>query len=84
MVEGRHGGPVMCPAMQRIMRRQHVVFRDSKLQTDGLSALDDVIAMMWDDHGATDRSMVFSTFLVETFELGPFGAALERGCLDTA
>jgi succinate dehydrogenase / fumarate reductase flavoprotein subunit len=70
--------------MQRTMQRNCAVFRNGKLLADGLSALDDVIAMMWDDHGATDRSMVFSTFLVETFELGPFGAALERGCLDTA
>jgi succinate dehydrogenase/fumarate reductase flavoprotein subunit len=39
----------MCPAMQRAMQRNCAVFRNGKLLADGLSALDDVIAMVWDD-----------------------------------
>jgi hypothetical protein len=69
--------------MQRTMQRHCIVFRNGKLLADGLSALDDVIAMVWDDPGAADRSMIFNTDLVETRELGAFADAFERGCLDT-
>jgi succinate dehydrogenase / fumarate reductase, flavoprotein subunit len=56
-------------AMQRTMQRHCAVFRNGPLLDEGLSTLDGVIAMMHDDLGVTDRSMIFNTDLAEALEL---------------
>jgi succinate dehydrogenase / fumarate reductase, flavoprotein subunit len=56
-------------AMQRTMQRHCAVFRDGPLLADGAAMLDGIIAMMRDDLGVADRSMVFNTDLAETLEL---------------
>jgi succinate dehydrogenase / fumarate reductase flavoprotein subunit len=56
-------------AMQRTMQRHCAVFRDGPLLEEGSSSLDAAIAMMRDDLGVADRSMVFNTELAETLEL---------------
>ncbi len=56
-------------AMQRTMQRHCAVFRDGPLLEEGLSTLNGVIAMMRDDLGVPDRSMIFNTDLAETLEL---------------
>ena len=61
-------GPVRL-AMQRTMQRHCAVFRDGPLLDEGLGALNDVIALMRDELGISDRSMVFNTDLAETLEL---------------
>ncbi len=61
-------GPVRL-AMQRTMQRHRAVFRDGPLLDEGLGALNDVIALMRDELGISDRSMVFNTDLAETLEL---------------
>jgi succinate dehydrogenase / fumarate reductase flavoprotein subunit len=55
--------------MQRTMQRHCAVFRNGKLPADGLSALDNAIAMMRDHLGVTDRSLIFNTDLVAALEL---------------
>jgi succinate dehydrogenase / fumarate reductase flavoprotein subunit len=55
--------------MQRTMQRHCAVFRDGPLLDEGLGALNDVIALMRDELGISDRSMVFNTDLAETLEL---------------
>ncbi|HTC09532.1 MAG TPA: succinate dehydrogenase flavoprotein subunit [Acetobacteraceae bacterium] len=61
-------GPVRL-TMQRTMQRHCAVFRDGPLLDEGLGALNDVIALMRDELGISDRSMVFNTDLAETLEL---------------
>jgi succinate dehydrogenase / fumarate reductase, flavoprotein subunit len=56
-------------AMQRTMQRHCAVFRDGPLLAEGAAMLDGIIAMMRDDLGIADRSMVFNTDLAETLEL---------------
>jgi len=56
-------------AMQRTMQRHCAVFRDGPLLQEGSSTLDDVIAMMRDDLGVIDRSMIFNADLAEALEL---------------
>ena len=56
-------------AMQRTMQRHCAVFRDGPLLEEGSSSPDTAIAMMRDDLGVTDRSMIFNTELAETLEL---------------
>lgn len=51
------------------MQRHCAVFRDGPLLEEGLSKLNKVIAMIRDDLGVNDRSMIFNTDLVETLEL---------------
>jgi succinate dehydrogenase / fumarate reductase flavoprotein subunit len=56
-------------SMQRTMQRHCAVFRDGPLLQEGLNSLDGAVAMMRDDLGVTDRSMIFNTELAETLEL---------------
>ena len=67
--KGRTGAGAIRLAMQRTMQRHCAVFRDGPLLQEGLSQLEDVIAMMRVDLGVTDRSMIFNTDLAETLEL---------------
>jgi succinate dehydrogenase / fumarate reductase flavoprotein subunit len=55
--------------MQRAMQRHCAVFRHGPLLGEGVGALDGAVAMMRDDLGVTDRSMIFNTDLAETLEL---------------
>ena len=55
--------------MQRMMQRHCAVFRTGSLLEEGASKLGDVIAMMRNDLGVADRSMIFNTDLIEALEL---------------
>ncbi|WP_213742729.1 succinate dehydrogenase flavoprotein subunit [Bradyrhizobium sp. dw_411] len=66
---GKTGAGAIRLAMQRTMQRHCAVFRDGPLLDEGRSKLDNVIAMMRDDVGVTDRSMIFNSDLAETLEL---------------
>jgi succinate dehydrogenase / fumarate reductase flavoprotein subunit len=55
--------------MQRAMQRHCAVFRAGDLLDEGLSTIQAVSAVMRDDLGISDRSMIFNTDLVETIEL---------------
>ena len=67
--KGGTGTETIRLAMQRTMQRHCAVFRDGPLLEEGLSKLNEVIAMMRDDLGMDDRSMIFNTDLVEALEL---------------
>ncbi len=67
--KGGTGAETIRLTMQRTMQRHCAIFRDGPLLEEGLSTLNGVIAMMRDDLGVTDRSMVFNTDLAETLEL---------------
>jgi succinate dehydrogenase / fumarate reductase, flavoprotein subunit len=67
--KGRTGSGTIRLTMQRTMQRHCAVFRDGPLLEEGLHSLDDAVAMMRDDLGVTDRSMIFNTELAETLEL---------------
>jgi succinate dehydrogenase / fumarate reductase, flavoprotein subunit len=55
--------------MQRTMQRHCAVFRTGSLLEEGADELGDVIAIMRDDLGVADRSMMFNTDLTEALEL---------------
>ncbi|SHN84433.1 succinate dehydrogenase flavoprotein subunit [Bradyrhizobium erythrophlei] len=67
--EGKTGAGAIRLAMQRTMQQHCAVFRDGPLLDEGRRKLDSVIAMMRDDLGVADRSMIFSSDLAETLEL---------------
>jgi succinate dehydrogenase / fumarate reductase flavoprotein subunit len=67
--KGSAGAGTIRLTMQRTMQRHCAVFRDGPLLDEGVGALDSAIAMMRDDLGVTDRSLVFNTDLAETLEL---------------
>jgi succinate dehydrogenase / fumarate reductase flavoprotein subunit len=67
--KGAAGAGTIRLAMQRTMQRHCAVFRDGPSLDEGLDTLDGVVAMMRDDLGVTDRSMIFNTDLAETLEL---------------
>jgi succinate dehydrogenase / fumarate reductase, flavoprotein subunit len=67
--KGNTGAGTIRLAMQQTMQRHCAVFRDGPLLDEGLSALDRTIAMMRDDLGVRDRSMIFNTDLAEALEL---------------
>ena len=69
MVKGHSGLGTIRLTMQRTMQRHCAVFRDGPLLDEGVGALDGAIAMMRDDLGISDRSMIFNTGLAETLEL---------------
>ena len=69
LAKGSSGTGTIRQAMQRTMQRHCAVFRDGPLLEEGAGTLDDAIAMMRDDLGVTDRSMIFNTELAETLEL---------------
>jgi succinate dehydrogenase / fumarate reductase flavoprotein subunit len=66
---GSAGAGTIRQAMQRTMQRHCAVFRDGPLLDKGVSTLDRALAMMRDDLGVADHSMIFNTDLVETLEL---------------
>ena len=66
---GTTGAGTVRLEMQRTMQRHCAVFRDGPLLAEGATMLDGVIAMVRDDLGVADRSMIFNTDLVETLEL---------------
>jgi succinate dehydrogenase / fumarate reductase, flavoprotein subunit len=67
--KGEAGVGTIRLAMQRTMQRHCAVFRDGPLLDEGRTKLDDVIAMMRDDFGVADRSMIFNSDLAEALEL---------------
>jgi succinate dehydrogenase / fumarate reductase flavoprotein subunit len=67
--KGASGAGVIRLAMQRTMQRHCAVFRAGSLLEEGASKLGDVIAMMRNDLGVADRSMIFNTDLIEALEL---------------
>jgi succinate dehydrogenase / fumarate reductase flavoprotein subunit len=67
--KGKTGAGAIRLAMQRTMQRHCAVFRDGPLLDEGRSKLDGVIAMMRDDLGVSDHSMIFNSDLAETLEL---------------
>ena len=67
--KGKTGAGTVRLEMQRTMQRHCAVFRDGPLLDEGATLLDGVIAMVRDDLGVADRSMIFNTDLVETLEL---------------
>ena len=67
--KGKIGAGAIRLAMQRTMQRHCAVFRDGPLLDEGQTKLDGVIAMMRDDLGVTDRSMIFNSDIAETLEL---------------
>ncbi|MDE5452935.1 hypothetical protein GWE18_08690 [Bradyrhizobium sp. CSA112] len=67
--KGKSGAGAIRLAMQRTMQRHCAVFRTGSLLEEGADTLADVIAMMRDDLGVADRSMMLSTDLIEALEL---------------
>jgi succinate dehydrogenase / fumarate reductase flavoprotein subunit len=66
---GKTGTGTIRLEMRRIMQRHCAVFRDGPLLQDGLSKLNEIIAMLRADLGIADRSMIFNTDLAEALEL---------------
>jgi succinate dehydrogenase / fumarate reductase flavoprotein subunit len=54
--------------MQKTMQKHAAVFRDNKLLSEGVEAMDKVNAKLT-DIGVTDRSLIWNTDLIETLEL---------------
>ena len=54
--------------MQKTMQMHAAVFRDNKLLSEGVAAMDKVNAKLA-DVGVTDRSLIWNTDLIETLEL---------------
>ncbi|MEJ6595547.1 MAG: succinate dehydrogenase/fumarate reductase flavoprotein subunit, partial [Parasphingorhabdus sp.] len=54
--------------MQKTMQKHAAVFRDNKLLSEGVAAMDKVNAKLA-DVGVTDRSLIWNTDLIETLEL---------------
>jgi succinate dehydrogenase / fumarate reductase flavoprotein subunit len=67
--KGKSGAGTIRLAMQRTMQRHCAVFRTGSLLEVGADELGDVIAIMRDDLGVADRSMMFNTDLTEALEL---------------
>ena len=67
--KGGTGAGAIRLAMQRTMQRHCAVFRDGPLLAEGLSTLNGIIAMMRDDLGLADRTMIFNADLAEALEL---------------
>ena len=67
--KGKTGSGAIRLAMQRTMQRHCAVFRTGSLLAEGADKLEEVIAMMRDDLGVADRSMMFNTDLTEALEL---------------
>jgi succinate dehydrogenase / fumarate reductase flavoprotein subunit len=67
--KGKSGAGAIRLAMQRTMQRHCAVFRTGVLLQEGADKLGDVIAMMRDDLGVADSSMMFNTDLTEALEL---------------
>jgi succinate dehydrogenase flavoprotein subunit len=67
--KGKTGAGDIRLAMQRTMQRHCAVFRTGALLDEGLAKLNKVIAMMRNDIGVADHTMIFNTDLAETLEL---------------
>jgi len=67
--KGSRGSGEIRLAMQRTMQRHCAVFRTGSLLEEGADKLGDVVAMMRDELGVADHSMMFNTDLAEALEL---------------
>jgi succinate dehydrogenase / fumarate reductase, flavoprotein subunit len=67
--KGKSASGTIRSEMQRTMQRYCAVFRTGVLLQEGADKLDAVTAMMRDDLGVADRSMLFNTDLAEALEL---------------